>query len=138
VKDEKTGAVVEIRCSYDPETKSGTGTSQKKVKGTIHWVSAQYGKTAQVNLYDRLFTVEDPAAVKDADWRTTINPHSLEVIPDAKIEPALADAKPGDNFQFERVGYFCVDKDSNGPIPVFNRTVPLRDSWAKIEKNLKK
>jgi glutaminyl-tRNA synthetase len=138
VKDESTGEVVEIRCSYDPETKSGTGTSQKKVKGTIHWVSATHGKTAEVRLYDRLFTVEDPASVKDADWRTTLNPASLEVIADAKIEPALAQAKAGDKFQFERIGYFCADKDSTPEKLIFNRTVSLRDSWAKIEKNLKK
>lgn len=138
VKDEATGEVVEIRCSYDQETKSGTGTSQKKVKGTIHWVSATHGKTAEVRLYDRLFTVEDPASVKDADWRATLNPTSLEVIAGAKIEPALAQAKAGDKFQFERIGYFCADKDSTPEKLIFNRTVSLRDSWAKIEKNLKK
>ncbi len=134
IKNE-AGEIVELHCSYDPETRSGTGTSTKKVKGTIHWVSARHGKNATVNLYDRLFTVEDPAGVKDADWRTTINPTSLESLSECKIEPVLADAKVQENFQFERLGYFCADKEFSKDNLVFNRTVSLRDGWAKIVKN---
>lgn len=131
VKDEKTGEILEIRCTYDPTTKSGSPESQRKVKSTIHWVSAQHAVDVEVRLYDRLFTVENPGG---DDWRNVINPHSLEVLQHSKAEPMLARAKPYDRFQFERMGYFCVDEDSaNGRI-VVNRTVTLRDTWAKIEK----
>jgi len=128
IKNEKD-EVVELRCSYDPETRSGTGTSTKKVKGTIHWVSANYAFEAEVRLYDRLFTVENPTG---DDWLDTINKNSLEIIQNALIEPALKESKPGDKFQFERHGYFCVDnKFTTTEKLVFNRTVTLKDSWSK-------
>ncbi len=136
IKNEQ-GEVIELRCSYDIDTKSGTGTSPKKVKGTIHWVSAEFGKSSEVRLYDRLFTIEDPAGIKDGNWRDAINPHSLVVVSDAKIEPALSECVVGDRVQFERLGYFAVDKDSTADKIVFNRAVSLRDSWAKIEKKNK-
>ncbi len=130
-----SGDVIELRCTYDPDTKSGTGKSQKKVKGTIHWVSAKHAINAEVRLYDRLFTVEDPASDKEKDYRELLNPKSLEVVNNAKLEPFLKDSKPGDRVQFERQGYFCVDtKLSTNENLVFNRTVTLRDTWAKIEK----
>jgi len=129
VKNEK-GEIVELRCTYDPETKSGSGTSNKKVKGVIHWVSAKHCFDAEVRLYDRLFTVENPGELEN--WLDTINPNSLEIIPNAKLEPFLKSAKPLDKFQFERLGYFCVDpKFSNNKKLVFNRTVTLKDTWAK-------
>jgi glutaminyl-tRNA synthetase len=131
IKDEQTGAIVELRCTYDPETRSGSAQSGRRVKGTIHWVSAGHAVDAEVRLYDRLFTVEDPAG--DA-WKTLLNPASLEVLRGCKMEPGLAHAKPQDRFQFERLGYFCVDDDSRPGALVFNRTVTLRDTWAKIEK----
>ncbi len=132
VKDEKTGEVVELRCSYDPETKSGSAKSMRKVKGTIHWVSASHAVTAETRLYDRLFLVENP----DGDnWKEFINPHSLEVLKSCKLEPGLATVIPQDRFQFERLGYFCVDSDSKKGALVFNRAVTLRDTWAKITKS---
>jgi len=131
IKNEK-GEVVELKCSYDPDTKSGTGKSNKKVKGTIHWVSVNHSVSCEVRLYDRLFTVEDPSAVKDRDFKEFINQNSLQVIPDAKLEPFVLNAKPGDKFQFERQGYFCVDtKYTTKEKLVFNRTVTLKDTWAK-------
>jgi glutaminyl-tRNA synthetase len=131
VKDEQTGQIKEVRCTYDPETKSGSPESQRKVKSTIHWVSAARALSAEVRLYDRLFTVEDPSG---ENWMGFINPRSLEVLNNCKVEPSLAKVKPQDRFQFERMGYFCVDDDSRGINLVFNRTVTLRDTWAKIEK----
>ncbi|MBN1633670.1 MAG: glutamine--tRNA ligase/YqeY domain fusion protein [Ignavibacteria bacterium] len=132
IKDEK-GNITELHCTYDPETRSG-GSSMKKVKGTIHWVSAKQAIKAEARLYDRLFTVEDPSADPEKDFKEFINPDSLKIITDCLIEPELAMAKPGDKFQFERLGYFCVDPLSTEKLLVFNRTVTLRDSWAKIEK----
>ncbi|MCK9211581.1 MAG: glutamine--tRNA ligase/YqeY domain fusion protein [Ignavibacteriaceae bacterium] len=127
VKNED-GEVVELRCSFDPETKSGTGTSAKKVKGTIHWVSAKQAVPVEVRLYDRLFTIENPTS--DENWLNFLNPHSLEIITDALVEPSLRDAKIGEHIQFERNGYFCVDpKFSTQEKLVFNRTVTLKDSW---------
>ncbi len=124
------GEIVELRCSYDPETRSGTGKSGKKVKGTIHWVSAAHASKAEVRLYDRLFNVEDPAS--DENWLENINPDSLQVIENALIEPYLKNSKPGERFQFERTGYFCVDTKNSTPGKiVFNRTVTLKDSWSK-------
>jgi len=135
IKDPNTGEVIELRCSYDPETKSGTGSSNKKVKGTIHWVSAEHAIDAEVRLYDRLFTVEDPLGYKDKDFKEFINPHSLNIIKNCKLEPSLGNADKGERFQFERLGYFCVDSaDSLKDQLVFNRIVPLRDTWSKIEK----
>jgi glutaminyl-tRNA synthetase len=133
VKDEKTGEIVELHCTYDPASRGGTASDGRKVKGTIHWVSAQHAVTAEVRLYDRLFLHENPEETGDA-FMKYLNPDSLKVIA-GYLEPSLAGAKPGDRFQFERLGYFCVDSvDSASGKPVFNRTVPLRDSWAKIEK----
>lgn len=128
VKD-NDGNIIELRCTYDPETKSG-GSSTKKVKGTIHWVNAKDFIEAEVRLYDRLFTIENPG-VED-NWLDYINPNSLNIISNAKIEPSLKNAKPLDKFQFERLGYFCVDsKYSTKEKLVFNRTVTLKDTWAK-------
>ena len=132
VKDEKTGEIIELRCTYDPETRSGSPKSARKVKGTIHWVSAAHAVDVEVRLYDRLFTVEDPG---DENWTDFINPHSLEILRHCKAEPSLATAKLQDRFQFERLGYFCVDDDSSEDNLVFNQTVTLRDTWAKIEKS---
>lgn len=132
VKDEKTGEIVELRCTYDPETKSGSSRSGRKVKGTIHWVSAEHALPAEVRMYDRLFTVENPGG---DNWRELINPDSLEVLRQCKVEPGLATTGPQQRFQFERLGYFCVDDDSREGALVFNRAVTLRDTWAKIEKS---
>lgn len=129
IKDEN-GKVVEIRCTYDPATRSGSNTSTKKVKGVIHWVSAKHCIEGEVRLYDRLFTVENPGELDN--WLDYINPNSLEIIPNAKLEPFLKNAKPLEKFQFERLGYFCVDpKYTTNDKLVFNRTVTLKDSWAK-------
>jgi glutaminyl-tRNA synthetase len=134
-KDEKTGEVIEVRCTYDPETKSGMPLSDRKVKGTIHWVSAAHAVSAEIRVYDHLFNKEDPSDVPPGgNYLDNLNPNSLELITDAKLEPSLGEAKPGDRFQFERTGYFCVDKDSTPGKLVFNRTASLRDTWAKIEK----
>ncbi len=127
-----SGDVVELRCSYDPETRSGTGTSDKKVKGTIHWVSAAHAVPASVRLYDRLFTVPDPNSVDD--FMSVLNPESLEAV-NAMLEPALQQLADGEAVQFERLGYFCTDSEEHtSDSPVINRIVTLRDSWAKIEK----
>jgi glutaminyl-tRNA synthetase len=134
VKDEN-GEIIEIHCTYDPDTKSGSGKSDKKVKGTIHWVSAAHSFEAEVRLYDRLFNVSDPTADKETDFKEFVNPDSLNILKNCRMEPVLKSAKPGDRFQFERRGYFCVDtKYSIEGEPVFNRTVTLKDTWAKILK----
>ncbi|MEM9374259.1 MAG: glutamine--tRNA ligase/YqeY domain fusion protein [Planctomycetota bacterium] len=133
IKDEN-GEIVEIHCTYDPETRSGSDTSGRKVKGTIHWVSAAQAMDAEVRLYDRLFVVPRPTSDKERDFHEFLNPESLTVI-NAKVAPSVVDAERGDRFQFERTGYFVADsKDSEPGAPVFNRTVTLRDSWAKLEK----
>jgi glutaminyl-tRNA synthetase len=129
VKD-AAGNVVELRCTYDPATRGGDAPDGRKVKATLHWVSAAHAVTAEVRLYDRLFGVENPGA-GDTDFLTQINPQSLETIRDAKIEPSIAAALAGTRFQFERLGYFCVDPDTKAGAPVFNRTVTLKDRWAK-------
>jgi glutaminyl-tRNA synthetase len=126
------GSIAELRCTIDPESLSGS-TAQRRVKGTIHWVSAPHAITAEVRLYDRLFQSEDPAE-GGRDPLDDLNPHSLERITDARIERSLASAAVGARFQFERNGYFCVDPDSKPGAPVFNRTVTLKDTWARIEK----
>ena len=137
VKDNK-GNIIELKCSYDPETKSGSAQSNRKVKGTIHWVSAKHAIEAEVRLYDRLFIIEDPEADEEKTFIDHLNPDSLQIIKGAKLEPSLKDANKGDKFQFERLGYFCTDsKDLTKENLVFNRTVTLRDSWAKIEKKNK-
>ena len=134
IKDESDN-VIELKCTYDPETKSGTGTSTKKVKGTIHWVSSKHALTAEVRLYDRLFKVEDPDGDKEVNFKDHINPDSLEILESALVEPFVKGSKPLDKFQFERLGYFCVDsKYSSEDKLVFNRTVTLRDTWAKMNK----
>ncbi|MGK7396945.1 MAG: glutamine--tRNA ligase/YqeY domain fusion protein [Candidatus Cyclobacteriaceae bacterium M3_2C_046] len=135
IKDPETDRIIELQCTYDPESKSGSGSgSQRKVKGTLHWVSIPHAIDAEVRLYDRLFVDEDPAAKKDFDYKDFINPKSLEVLQKCKVEPSLREAKPGDRFQFQRIGYFCIDlKDSSQEHLVINRTVTLRDTWAKIK-----
>ncbi|HEY9165411.1 MAG TPA: glutamine--tRNA ligase/YqeY domain fusion protein [Candidatus Kryptonia bacterium] len=132
VKDPTTGVITEVHCTYDPETKSGSPASQRKVKGTIHWVSAQHAVDGEARVYDRLFSVEDPAG---ENWKSFINPNSLEIVSNCKLEPGLSTAKPQDRFQFERLGYYCVDDDSKPGRLIFNRTVTLRDTWAKIQKS---
>ena len=134
-KKNEAGEVEEIYCEYDPLTKSGMPERGRKVKGTLHWVSAQYNQKVEVRLYDRLFNVENPAEEKERDFRELLNPDSLIVKTDCRIEPYLASiAKPGDRFQFQRMGYFCVDSDSTSDKLIFNRTVALKDSWEK-QKN---
>src|SRR5262249_28147261 len=132
-KKDAEGKITEIHCTYIPESKSGHDTSGINVKGTIHWVSIPHAKTAEVRLYDRLFRVEDPSS-EEGDFKSYINPHSMEILPKVYIEPALADAKLGGRFQFLRKGYFCVDADSTASNLVFNRTVGLKDTWAKESK----
>ena len=140
VKDEGTGKVIELRCRYDPATRGGWSSDGRKVKGTLHWVSAAHALEAEVRLYDHLFTKANPYDVKDgSDFKANINPNSLEKLTSCRVEPSLVDAKSGSIYQFLRQGYFCVDSvDSRHGTPVFNRIVPLRDSWAKIEKAQKK
>lgn len=134
IKD-KNGKITELRCTYDPETKSGSGKSNKKVKGTIHWASVKHSFEAEVRLYDRLFTVPDPESDPEKEFKDFMNQESLRVLKYCKLEPSLINAKSGDRFQFERLGYFCVDtKSYKENEPVFNRIVSLRDSWAKLEK----
>ena len=130
-KKDKNGNITEIYCSYDPKTRSGGSGANRKVKGTLHWVSVPHAIEAEVRLYDRLFMDEDPDGHKDKDFLEFINPDSLNILTNCKLEPSLKSAKPDDKFQFQRLGYFCVDKDSSADNLVFNRTVPLRDSWAK-------
>jgi len=138
VKDPATGQVVELHCTYDPASRGGNSPDGRKVKSTIHWVSAAHAVEAEVRLYDKLFTCENPNDESDGqEWTSHLNPNSLEVVSDAKIEPSLAAAPPGSRYQFERLGYFIVDRDSTPEKRVFNRTVQLRDSWAKIEKSQK-
>ena len=136
VTKDASGQVSEVRCTYDPATRGGDAPDGRRVKGTIHWVSAQHAIPAEVRLYDHLFAKANPSDDKDGlDWKAHLNPASLERIPEAKVEPGLAGAKPGTRYQFERVGYFTVDPDSRKGGLVFNRTVGLRDTWAKIEKS---
>jgi glutaminyl-tRNA synthetase len=134
VKNER-GEVVEVHCSYDPATRGGNAPDGRKVKSTIHWVSAAHAVHAEVRVYDTLFTKEDPNQTGEGqDFTANLNPKSLEVVRGAKLEPSLAGVVPGSRFQFERLGYFCADPDSKSGSPVFNRTVALKDTWAKIEK----
>lgn len=135
IKDPATGEVVEVHCTYDPETRGGYAPDGRKVKGTIHWVSAAHALEAEVRLYDRLFTEENPNKVDEGkSFMDYVNLDSLQVMPGCKVEPSLAGAAPGSRFQFERKGYFCVDPDSTAERLVFNLTVNLRDTWAKIEQ----
>jgi len=137
VKDEETGEVVELHCSYDPESRGGGTPDGRKVKGTLHWVSARHAIDAEVRIYDRLFTVPEPGSDPEMDYKSELNPESLEVLSGCKLEPSLAGAEKGTTYQFLRHGYFCPDlKDHRADRPVFNRTVSLRDTWAKIEQSI--
>jgi glutaminyl-tRNA synthetase len=134
VKDD-AGNVVEVHCSYDPATRGGNTPDGRKVKSTIHWVSAEHAIDAEVRIYENLFTKEDPNQVEEGqDFTANLNPNSLQVLTNTKLEPSLAGASEGKPYQFERLGYFCVDPDSKPGQMIFNRTVALRDTWAKIEK----
>ncbi len=138
IKD-ANGEVVELRCTYDPATRGGDAPDGRKVKATLHWVSVGHALEAEVRLYDHLFTKEDPGDVPaGGDWKDNINPNSLEVLAPCYVEPSLAGARAGARYQFERLGYFCVDPDSTAEKPVFNRTVSLRDTWARIQKRKQK
>jgi len=134
VKD-TSGEVIEVHCKHDPATRGGNAPDGRKVKSTIHWVSATHALNAEVRVYDNLFLKEDPNEFEEGkDWISNLNPNSLEVIRNAKLEPSLANAGSGSRYQFERLGYFCVDPDSRPDALVFNRTVALKDTWAKVEK----
>jgi glutaminyl-tRNA synthetase len=138
VKDPATGEITELRCTYDPATRGGDSPDRRKVKATLHWLSAAHAVPAETRLYDRLFTVPEPDGDRDVDFKTHLNPHSLETV-QCLVEPFLADAAPGSRYQFERLGYFCADlRDSRPGKPVFNRTVTLKDTWAKVEKKIQK
>jgi len=136
IKDDD-GNIIELRCTYDPETRGGTAPDGRRVKATLHWVSAEHALKAEARLYDRLFTKPNPEDDSEQDFTAFINPDSLEVRDPIYVEPSLADAQPGDRYQFERIGYFAVDPDSTGDKLVFDRTVGLRDSWAKLQKQKK-
>ena len=139
VKDESTGEVIELHCTYDPETRGGGAPDGRKVKATLHWVSAAHAVEAEVRLYDHLFTKPNPDDVAEGeDFTSNLNPNSLEVVTSCRFEPSLQGATPGSRYQFERNGYFCVDTEtSSGGRLVFNRTASLRDTWAKIQKSQK-
>jgi len=135
VKD-TNGEVTELHCTYDPATRGGDAPDGRKVKSTLHWVSARHAIEAEVRLYDHLFTKENPDEVAEGEnFKSNLNPDSLEVLTSCRVEPSLAEALPLSRYQFERLGYFCVDKDSTKEKPVLNRTVTLRDTWAKIQKS---
>jgi len=130
-KDDK---IVELRCTIDPETRGGYAPDGREVKSTIHWISAKHALDAEVRLYDRLFTVEDPAGQKNANFKDFLNPNSLKILKTCKVEPLIKKLKPFDRFQFERLGYFCIDPDTTKEKIIINRTVNLRDTWAKIQQ----
>ena len=135
VQKSADGSLVEVHCTYDPASRGGQSPDGRKVKSTMHWVSAAHAITAEIRLYDKLFLKPDPYDFPEGgDLFDNLNPNSLEIVNDAKLEPSLASARPGDRVQFERVGYFCADLDSTEGKLVFNRTLPLKDTWAKIEK----
>jgi glutaminyl-tRNA synthetase len=136
IRDEKTGEVIELHCSYDPATRGGDAPDNRKVKATLHWVSARHAVKAEVRLYDTLFTKPEPGA-ESGDFRTDLNPRSLEVLGACFVEPGITGSAPGSRFQFERMGYFSVDTDATRDKLVFNRIVTLKDTWAKIEKGKK-
>jgi glutaminyl-tRNA synthetase len=134
VKDD-SGNITEIHCTYDPATKGGDSPDGRKVKATLHWLSAKHAVKAEVRLYDNLFTKENPDEVEgDGEYTDNLNPDSLTVLKDCFVEPSAVDSKPLDRFQFERLGYFCIDPDSTSDKLVFNRTVGLKDTWAKIQQ----
>jgi glutaminyl-tRNA synthetase len=126
--------ITELRCTIDPATKGGYAPDGRKVRSTIHWVSMNHAINAEVRLYDKLFTIDDPAGQKDADYKDFLNPKSLEVLKNCKVEPPLKNLKTFERFQFERIGYFCIDPDKTPDKLVINQTVGLRDKWAKIQK----
>jgi len=135
IKDPATGEVVELHCTYDPDTRGGYAPDGRRVKATLHWVSAPHAIPAEVRLYDRLFTKPVPGEDSGGDFKADLHSGSLEVLSDCRLEPSLKNAAPGDFFQFERQGYFCVDSEDSAPgAPVFNRTVTLKDAWAKIQQ----
>lgn len=134
IKNEN-GEITELHCTYDPASKGGNSPDGRKVKATLHWVSAKHAVKSEVRLYDRLFNDEDPAGHKDIDFKDFLNPDSLKVLPECYVEPFVKEAKPLDHFQFERLGYFNLDYDSTPEKPIFNRTVPLRDSWTKAQNS---
>ena len=136
VRDQKTGELTELHCTYDPDTKGGSADDERRVKATLHWVSAEQSLAAEIRLYDHLFLTEDPAGEKDeSDYKSLLNPNSLEILRSCRVEPGIRGAAPGSRYQFERQGYFCVDStDSSDKLLVFNRTVSLRDTWARIQK----
>jgi glutaminyl-tRNA synthetase len=136
VKDDGTGEIIELHCTYDPATRGGDSADGRKVKATLHWVSAGHSIEAEMRLYDHLFSVPDPGDVKDgSDFKSHLNPKSLTTVTSCRVEPGLAGAAPGSLYQFERLGYFCVDAvDSSGDALVLNRTVTLRDTWVRIQK----
>jgi glutaminyl-tRNA synthetase len=139
IKDEETGEILELHCTYDPETRGGDAPDGRKVKSTLHWVSASHAIDAELLLYDRLFITPNPDNTEEGkDYFSNLNPNSLKVLNDSKVETNLKNAKPGDIYQFERQGYFCVDIDSDDEKIKFNRTVALRDTWAKINKAMQK
>ncbi len=137
VKDTSTGEVTELRCTYDPDTRGGSAPDGRRVRATLHWVSARHAVQGEVRLYDHLFAVPEPDDEKEATFTDCLNPASLEVLPACYLEPSLTAAEPGNRYQFERLGYFCVDSESTQDALVFNRTVTLRDLWAKIQKTQK-
>jgi glutaminyl-tRNA synthetase len=138
VRDETTGDIIELHCTYDPETRGGWSSDGRKIKGTLHWVSADHAADAEIRLYDHLFSVPYPGDEKNVDFKELLNPNSLKIISGCKVEPGLRESAPGNRFQFLRHGYFCMDsKDSNPGCLVFNRTASLRDSWTKFEESRK-
>jgi glutaminyl-tRNA synthetase len=137
VKDEQTGEVKELHCTYDPQTRGGDSPDKRKVKATLHWVSAEQSLEAEVRMYDHLFVKANPEEDSDTDFKSHLNPHSFETLTSCRVEPGLANATHGSRYQFERLGYFCVDPDSTPENLVFNRTVTLKDTWAKIQKSQK-
>ena len=138
VKDPQTGEVLEVHCTYDPATRGGGAPDGRRVQGTLHWVSAAHALAAEVRLYDHLFSQPEPDDDEaGGDFTARLNPHSLEVLSGGRVEPGLAQAVPGQPYQFERLGYFCADPDSAPGALVFNRTVSLRDTWAKIARTQK-
>jgi glutaminyl-tRNA synthetase len=137
VKDASTGEVTELRCTYDPETRGGNAPDGRRVRATLHWVSAQHAVQGEVRLYDHLFAVPEPNDEKEVPFTASLNPTSLEVLPTCYLEPSLTAAEPGTRYQFERLGYFCVDSTSTQDALVFNRTATLRDPWTKIQRTQK-
>ena len=134
VKDPATGEIIELRCTYDPATRGGSAPDGRSPKATLHWVSEAHAVDAEVRLYEKLFSKEDPDDAPEGNFMLNLNPDSLKIRNSCKVEQSLSEAKPGERFQFERIGYFCVDPDSRPGQPVFNRTVTLKDEWAKIMK----